>query len=81
MCRLREGFGRLAHSMQNTRKWGQEEKYVTLTSYASLDRAIPPPSAAKPLSNLRALGPEGPINLKNLLRPKGAAGNFYFHKK
>ncbi|WP_440249652.1 hypothetical protein, partial [Dialister succinatiphilus] len=60
---------------------GQEEKYVTLTSYLSPDRAIPPPSAAKPLSNLRTLGPEGPINLKNLLRPKGAAGNFYFHKK
>ena len=36
MCRLREGFGRLAHSMQNARKCGQEEKYVTLTSYSSL---------------------------------------------
>ena len=32
-------------------------------------------------SILRTLGPEGPINLKNLLRPKGAAGNFYFRKK
>ena len=41
----------------------------------------PQPSAAKPLSNLRTLGPEGPINLKNLLRPKGAAENFYFRKK
>ena len=36
MCRLREGFGRLAHFMQNARKWGQEGKYVTLTSYLSL---------------------------------------------
>ena len=36
MCRLREGIGRLVHSMQNARKWGQEEKYVTLTSYSSL---------------------------------------------
>jgi hypothetical protein len=29
-------------------------------------RAIPQPSAAKPPSNLRTLGPTGPINLKNL---------------
>ena len=66
MCRLRANFGRLAHSMQNARNVRREGNPVTLTSYSSPERAIPQPSAAKPLSNLRTLRPEGPVNLKNL---------------
>ena len=37
--------------------------------------AIPPPSALKGLSNLRTLGPEGPIHLKNPHAPSVSQGN------
>ena len=44
---------------------GREGKHVTLSLYSSPARAIPPPSAAKRLSNVRTLrtfGAKGPVN-------------------